>query len=949
MLIRKGVAQRLLSVRVVLFSSICLIFAARAFPQCNYHLLYSGEYRASIFDISIDGNDLWTASGYGVQLYDRSVNPPRLSGSVGIPGLTRLVRASHGVAYAGGPNGISVVRRNGRVLQLVRTIATTPVNDLLLTTTTLFAATTTGVVAFDLVDPLNPTRTSATFHTSVTTATSLALNGSFLLVADGDSTVESFSIVVPASPQPGPTITSLARSTTIETISSRVYVSDGFTTQVFSATGSSYISAGSLPFAATSIADAGANVVVVAGADRQFRAVDASVPANYAELFEGEIIPTGGTVNRVTSLQIAGGRLYVGGGDTGLATYDIAPFASPFPLRAYGIGGTTSVVVLANAMYAGRATTGIQEMNRSVSGSLVLARQWSPQPEVVQDGATGFLLSSTGPLLKYWTLNSTIPQLITSATFRSAVSNAFLSGSTAIALLADGTLWTADMAASTPVPVRVASGPGTFVQLARSDRGTAATEVSAEGATTIHYWGGDLNAAPVNTAVAGASTALALDGTTAAVFTFRGITVVDVSSSSSTQSLLPSSNASIVKALQSANGKVLALTEESVVRIWDMATVRLEKEILVPGSATALDAVKDSAVTGVATAAGIAQINYGTSSSLPLLVARTGGNSYYRKAAASTNRLYLFDGRIVDIYELTSTAAPHWLASVFVPGTIDIAASDSMLFVLSNSGVVTEFSSAGAQLRSATLNEGIDAVPLGISSVAGAPWVSFSRGCTTSNCEKRTSVLDPQSLVRTASIAGGVVDVAATGTRAYALFDLPAEVRVYSTADPLHPSSLTSRATDVAAVSIAYDSGTVYLLADRAYAYSESSLTRTGEQLTALTPATGADIVIDNGCATISGRSLFAQTYALPQWNAGADQPAPGAIRTMTAAGGRLIILTDYSIEVRSRAAAPKPSRRRSVGGQAILPVAPGSAKRTPGPGATLAARRTRSSYPHRA
>jgi hypothetical protein len=917
MLLHQGVAQTLRSVRAggkagvaLLFS---FIFVATAFPQCDYRLQYSGQYRASIFDIAIDGNDLWTASGYGVQLYDRSDDPPRLSGSVGIPGLTRVVRASHGVAYAAGTSGISVVRRNGRALQVVRTIATSPVNDLLLSTTTLFAATSSGVAAFDLVDPLNPTRTSATFKTSLTAATSLAVSGFFLFIADGDATVESFSIVVPASPQPGPTITSLARSTTVETIGTRVYVSDGLRTEVFNGTGSSYIGAGSLPFAATSIADAGSNVVIIAGGDRQFRAIDASVPDNYVELFDGEIVPTGGTVNRVTSLQIAGGRLYVGGGDTGLTTYDISHFTSPFPLRAYGIGATTSVVVLTNAMYAGRATTGIQEMNRSVSGNLVLARPWSSQTEIVQDGATGFLLSSTGPALKYWTLTSTNPKLISTATFRAAVGNAFLSGSTAIALLADGTLWTADMSAFAPVPVRVASGVGTLLQLARSDRGTAATEVSAEGATTVHYWSGnDLNALPVDTGVAGAPTALALDGTTAAVFTFRGITVVDASSSSSTPLLLPSSNASVVKALQIANGKVIAWTEGSIVRIWDVASVRLEKEIFVPGAATALGAVKDSAVAGVATATGIAQINYGTSSSLPSFVARTGGNSYYRKAVSSTNRLYLFDGRLVDIYELTSSAAPRWITSVFAPGAIDIAASDSMLFTLSNSGGVTELSSVGVQLRSGTLNEGTDVLPLGISSVAGAPWVSFSRGCTTSNCEKRTAVLDPQSLVRTASIAGAVVDVTASGTRAYALFDLPSEVRVYSISDPLHPSALASRATEVAAVSIAYNSGTVYLLADKAYAYSESSLTRTGEQLTALTPAAAADLLIDNGCATISGRSLFAETYTLPQWNAAGGLPVPGAIRSMTPAGGRLIILTDYSIEVWSRGPAPKPAKRRA-------------------------------------
>ena len=74
-----------------------------------------------------------------------------------------------------------------------------------------------------------------------------------------------------------------------------------------------------------------------------------------------------------------------------------------------------------------------------------------------------------------------------------------------------------------------------------------------------------------------------------------------------------------------------------------------------------------------------------------------------------------------------------------------------------------------------------------------------------------------------------------------------------------------------------------------------------------------ADLLIDNGCATISGRSLFAETYTLPQWNAAGGLPVPGAIRSMTPAGGRLIILTDYSIEVWSRGPAPKPAKRRAI------------------------------------
>src|SRR5476649_286718 len=82
------------------------LLAVSASAQCDYRAQFSGEYRASIFDIAIDNNDLWTASGYGVQLFDAAVDPPRLIATAGVPGVTRVIRESNGVAYAGGMSGI---------------------------------------------------------------------------------------------------------------------------------------------------------------------------------------------------------------------------------------------------------------------------------------------------------------------------------------------------------------------------------------------------------------------------------------------------------------------------------------------------------------------------------------------------------------------------------------------------------------------------------------------------------------------------------------------------------------------------------------------------------------------------------------------------------------------------------------------------------------------------
>ncbi len=880
--------------------------ASTALAQCDYKPQFSAPFRASILDLSIDNNDLWAATGYGVQLYDRSVDPPRLVAAIGIAGLTSVVRGSNGVAYAGGTNGVSVIRRSGNSLQRTRTISLNPVNDLLLRPTALFAATSSGIVE---IDPLTLEPSSAAFPTSNGSVTSLAASGSTLYAADGDATLEVFSIAVPSAPQKQGTIPTLARVSSVKAVGSRLYVSDGLRTEVFNGNSS----LGTLPYGARSLADMPSNVVFMAGADRELRAIDATLPQNYIELFDAELIPSGGTINRVTALQIAGGRLYAAGGDMGLTTWDVSRFSSPFPLRSFGIGATNSVVALPAAFYGARPGGGIQEMTRQASGNLVLARQFdTTETSIVHDGATGFLLTSSGAVLKLWTLNSTIPVTISTSTLRAAVTSAVLSGTTATALLADGTLWTADMAQQTPVPVRVANNVGTLSFLAQSDRGKAAAEVSAD-ATTVHYWSGtDLNTAPVNVAVPGVATALALNGATAAVFTFRGVTLIDFTTSA--QRVLPGSTSSIVSALQIANGKVIAVAEQSTVRIWDMASSRLEKEFTIPGDLAAIDAAQDSTVVALATSRGIASLDYGTQTAQPPLIARSGGNTYYKKAVAGRSRLYLFDGRIVDVFDVATSNAPRWISSIFAPGTIDIAASDSMLFTLGSNDVVTEYSSDGVQLRSRALDEGTDVTPIAIAAIRGAPWVSFSRGCTTTGCEKRTVVLDPQSLVRSAVINGGMIDaVSSGGSRAWAIFDLPSEIRVYATDDPLHPSALASRANDVNAVSIADHNLSVFALGDKVYSFTEDTLMRTGDQLTPRTPGTNAEILFEDGCAAISGRSAGLETYALPAWSAATSIAVPGTIRSMTIASGRLLILTDYSIEIWSRGAKPNPQKRRAL------------------------------------
>jgi len=56
-------------------AAILLLFllSIPAFPQCNLSPVYSGQFRASILDVTADNNDLWAATSYGVQLFDHAI------------------------------------------------------------------------------------------------------------------------------------------------------------------------------------------------------------------------------------------------------------------------------------------------------------------------------------------------------------------------------------------------------------------------------------------------------------------------------------------------------------------------------------------------------------------------------------------------------------------------------------------------------------------------------------------------------------------------------------------------------------------------------------------------------------------------------------------------------------------------------------------------------------
>ena len=858
------------------------VLASPLLPQCSFTPVFSDPFRSSILDLAIDGSDLWAATAYGLALYDRSVDPPRLSSSIAIPGTTRVVRLGNGLAYAASGNAIAVVRKSGHSLQLLRTVdAGAQVNDIVVTPLSLFVATTNGLFQYNAND-----LTVTPVQLTQTAAMSLALDGANLYVAEGDTTVEVFSIspfVQHAIPIAAP-----SNVTSIHANNGKLFLSTAVRTYVFV----SGNNVGTVPFSMTSLAPLSGDVVLTGSNDRTLRAIDFTAAGSPVEIWRSDLPPSGGTINRVTSIAAAGGRAYAGAGDIGIADFDVSNFTAPFAMRHIAFPGASSVVSLGDTFYLG-LTSGITEFNQG----LVRKRSWDNHADVVQDGAPGFLLTSSGPSATLWALDSL--GSVGTATFRAPIVNAVLIDKIAYAVLNDRTLWSADFSQSaTPAPQQIDAKGLQPVSIARSGGNFAIADTRADGTTTV-----SMNGLTVTTPGL-ATTAITLSGSTGAIQTFRGIALIDFRSGSTT--VLPGSNDAIARKLVLSGTTLLELTD-STLRVWNTATGTMTSEVVLPSSPVAVHMADGTRTADVVTSTGIATIALDRLSRMPAAIASPNGNAFYKKVIASQNRIGLVDARGVDLF----TTAMDYAGSIRGSGIVDVAASDSAIYTVSTNLTVTAYSPFGAQIATATINEGSDAQALSIATVNGAVWVSIVRGCTSGACEKKTIVFD-NKLTQTISMPGAILDVATSGSVAYAITDLPAEIRVINVADGAHPTIVASRPADGSPVSIAFANNTIYVLGIGVQSYT-TSLTKIADVLTGTTSTPDERIRIDGNCAIVTGRSTSPQLYALPQFTASTSFTTPATARGVAAQPGTFYVLTDNSLEIWSTTALPRPPRKHAA------------------------------------
>jgi hypothetical protein len=891
--------EAVLSILILLSFSLPPIASA----QCPWTPRYSGQFRTTALDVSVDGNFVWLATGYGVQLLEKGADgQTAIVDSVAIPGATRVIEADgNGLAYAGSGARLYVLRREGKSIRVIRGVTTSGVVNDVAISSYLFVATSAGIDHFDRFDPENPVKTSAFLSTSSPNVTSLALDGAKLYAADGDTTLETFSLSIPSIPQNTGSISTVRATSVHVTSDGLVLASDNIrrSSELFS--GSTRLA--QLPFAAMSFAPS-AQGQFLAGPDRTVLAVDLTNPARVAELFETQLSPTDGSDNTIHAIERSGNTLYVAAGDIGLVIFDVASIARPWPVVSYTAGSTTSVRVAGDKAWFSNAAGTIFE-NRIVATGLALneERTWSAGAgAVVRDVQDQTLLTTSGAVATIWSLAGT-PSTTGTTMFAAGVSNAVLRGSGIVAILADGSLWTAQPSAA-PVKVTLPK----IALLARNGTAIALAEVNeTTGKTTVHYYAtGDLSAEPRRFTIDGAPVGnLALGTTRAAIFTFAGITVFDLASGAA--SVAVDSNRIIPSQLALSGTTLLAADNRTLLVYEDAHT--LARQQLLPASVVALDAASPVAV--MATSEGTAAASFfghQPESSTPFR------STFYAKVVAGSDRVYLSGDDGIDIFRTATNDVLEFLAGIRAQGIIDVAATDSALFTLGASGIVTSYSPTGTPLAQFTIDEGADAQPRGIAAAGKAVWVSLSKGCTSGTCEKKTLVLDPVSLIVTASMTGAVIDVVTSGTRAYALFDLPNEVRVLNIADPLHPAPLASAVRPASAASIAASNGKVYVLGDKVYSYAEATLTPAGDFLAAVAPSETTRIRIEGNCAIVTGRSDNAEKYVLPNFTGdGALVEMPSAVRSFVLQPGRVVLLTGHSVELWATGPAVTPSKRRAT------------------------------------
>ncbi|MFN2442789.1 MAG: hypothetical protein ABR517_08905 [Thermoanaerobaculia bacterium] len=904
---------------VVVLSLFLVLFGGSAFGQCEFRSAFDLRFRDTALDLSLDGNDLWVATGWGVALWDAAAERPVTS--LSIERTTVAVQAVPGGAWVGSGTSVQFVEAAPHLARRAGVDLGAAVSDLVISGNYLYAATSAGVIQIDIADRAGPA-VAASLPTTSGAAISVAILGAFLYAADGDSTVEAYSIQIPSLPQKIGTVDSLPRSVGVSALDHYLVVSDGQQSEIFSGSGTALGRVALLPFSGTAAARWSGSVHFLAGGGREVHAVDVLAPRpTIVSSATTEL--TSGNTNRVSELVASGSKLWAAAGDAGVEAWRLTGFAPPYPLRlvrteAIGsswISGARAVIALSSG--------GLQRFSDS-SGQLVPGPVWQEGSiSRILDGEADRILTSTGQELRLWDIAPSTPTSLGAVTLSGAIRSGALHGSVGWAIVADNSLWRVDFSAQPPAAAQVAVG-GSPDFVVASSAGFATADILEDGNTRVRFVPG---VDPANSAsevtIEGASNGGIAMGASplVAAATFRGITLIDFGAGGSTK-IVPGTNQSPIRGLRIEGDRLILVTGDRIeVRTLDSGALLRA----LPTGVT-LTSISASASRAIASSMeGFAIADLETASRQPEQIALPDTASrYYRSLATDGDLLWLGDAQRIDLYRTDSSAIPRHQAEVSFEGSappVGFTAAAGRLFTISATGTLESWRADGSREAALSIDEGSLQQIDGITSVGGAVWVSITRNCLSTGCEKLTVVIDTRSgITRSTAFNGGTVDAIAHGDLAAVVTTLPSEVRLYDISDPAHPRLVSSTAASGGPVSVDFDATRVWVLGDRLRAYSRSGLDLVSTHFDAWTAdPLGRVSYLDQTIRVVGSCMLVAGRTAVPTlWNAAGESltplPAPDvpdAVRGAAVSGSSIHLLGEYALQTWS--SAPPAERSRPV------------------------------------
>jgi hypothetical protein len=901
-----------------------LVVAAPSAPGDDLDVLYDGAYRMTALDAALDGSSLWVATSWGIALHDLSGSAPRPVGARALQETTSSVEVGPTHVYVGSGRRIHVFARASVDAVLETVDAAGTINDLLVSGSYLYAATSMGVEQFDLLNPAKPAK-NRSLLTSTGFALRLAVMGSTLYAADGDTSVEAYNLQLPSLPQGIGSFGVLARTQAVSEAGGRLYVSDGRRTDIWSGSGASLTRTGSIAAGGNSVVAVGTRFVYLAGDDRRLRGFDVASAAEPIKAFVSDAIPVGGTVNRLLRIVVQDTRLHVAAGDAGLLTWETAGFDAPFLTMAYATATGDSVAAYPGGLVAAGSGSGLVKYAIGAGGELSGRVEWDTDTaSVVHDATSTTLLVASGARLRRFDLATSPPAQTGSVSLPTGVRSAVLRDGNAIAVLGDLTAWSVDFGAGSATKLEIGGAP---LFVAAGDGDLAFADFNEDGTTTIRFYaGGDLAASPASATVEGAaSSGIALSGRRVGCFTFRGITTVDFGSGA-VASVVPGSNVGIAAGIDMSAATFFLLTSSGL-QVWDAANGKLLRTAALEGVPMAVAHAPGQPTAVVTTSEGLVTVQFTSGTEPPANTARSGGsNRYFREALVGHRTLHLWDGRDLASAPIDSLGLPGpWRELRPAEAGIGVAAVDDRVYVVTPGGTVAGYSAAGQKVATFQIDESADQRILSIRSVAGALWVSVEVNCLSGGCEFRTLVLDPRAgIAKTSTLSGGAVAATVEGSTAWALFQVPDEVRSLDVSNPYLPAvtALTPSAGNPVAIARDPKRGATYVLGDRLYVYG-AGLALAGQLFEPWeNDPSGRVSYIDQrlhvlgDLAVVTGREFSPAVYTIGAPTAWFPTETPGAkaaaVRSSVKREGRLYLLSDYSLEIWS-SLQDEPPRRRPV------------------------------------